>query len=46
MGHCRHRGQVMDIVVIDMDMADIDIVVLGNWFIFPLLGPTCQVHLF
>ena len=38
----------MDIVVIDMDMADmdIDIVVLGNWSIFPLLVPTCQVHLF
>ena len=42
----------MDIVVIDMDMADMDMVdmdmcvVLGNWSIFPLLGPTCQVHLF
>ena len=41
----------MDIVVFDMDMADMDMVdmdkvVLGNWSIFPLLGPTCQVHLF
>ena len=39
----------MDIVVIDMDMVDmvdIDIVVLGNWSILPLLGPTCQVYLF
>ena len=37
---------MVDMNMVDMDMVDMDIMVPGNRSIGPLLGPTCQVHLF